>query len=37
MIRKSGRISFSSKNRDVHYDVMVKLWLWYGGVKIWFN
>jgi len=38
MIRKSGRISFSSKNRDVHYACDGKI-MRFGmvGVKIWFN
>ena len=37
MVRKSGRVFFSAKNRDIHYEVMQELWFWYGGAKIWFN
>lgn len=37
MIYKRGRLPYTTKSRDIRYDMITKLWLWYGGVKIWFN
>lgn len=37
MIYKGGRVPFTTKSRKIYYGMIIKLWFWYGGVKIWFN
>lgn len=37
MIYKKGRIPYTTKSRKIFYVMIIKLWFWYGGVKIWFN